>query len=260
MAAHTYNPKVLLTKSVLMQRCADRCRAGYYFHVAGVVPLERAPALVRKFRDLYVVHLGKDARYRRKRAGLGNAHLLLWQHDRGLRELTFVLLVTGGDHPAHQLERLADVREPASRLVITGYELIRQTRPDSSAPAVTWRMTAQTYQEWRNRIIAAVRGRDAMGLRQAWWSLHRAPGFAPIRRQARAIAKLARAEYGRVRSGPFPHSPLRLRYVERLPDKALPLSAVLADDQRQNPRDEDSGARCYTSGRPTSTEEPEETR
>ena len=47
MAANTYNPKVLLTKSVLMQRCADRCRAGYCFHVAGVVSLERAAIVSR---------------------------------------------------------------------------------------------------------------------------------------------------------------------------------------------------------------------
>ncbi len=227
MTATPYNPKVLLTKTVFMQRCADHIRAGYYLQTTGVVPLARATALVRKFRDLYLVHLGKDARYRRKRAGLGNAHLLLWKHAEEMPELTFALLVTPVDHPAHQLEKLADSREPAGRLELTGYELIRQTRPGSTAPAWTWRMTDDTYQRWRERVLGVIRTRDDVGLRQAWYSLHLAPGFAPIRRQVRQVEKLGRAEYPRVRGRPFIYAPRRPPYVARLPDNALPLSIVI---------------------------------
>lgn len=223
-----YNPPVLLTKSVFLQRCADFVRFGGYRYVSGVVPYARAAALARKFRDTYLVHISKDMRYRRKRAALGNAHLLLWQHDESALELTFVLLVTDGDHPAHVLERLSDAR--VQRLTITGYELVRQTRAGATSKfSWTWRMTETTYQGWRDRVRIAMRTREDLLLRQAWYSLHRVPGFAPIRQQAKKIEALMRGEHKRVRRGPFPFQNTRIRYISRLAVLSKPLSAVLAE-------------------------------
>jgi hypothetical protein len=222
-----YNPPVLLTKSVFLQRCADFVRLGNYWYISGVVPYARAAALARKFRDTYLVHLSKDSRYRRKRAALGNAHLLLWRHDETALELTFVLLVTDGDHPAHILERLSDAR--VQRLTITGYELVRQTRAGATSKfSWTWRMIETTYQGWRDRVRMATRNPENLLLRQAWHSLHRVPGFAPIRQQARKIEALMRSEYKRAHRGPFPFSHTRIRYIQRLPVLTKPLSAVLA--------------------------------
>ena len=227
LTIRAYNPPVLLTKSVFLQRCADFVRLGHYGYISGVVPYARAAALARKFRDTYLVHLSKDCRYRRKRAALGNAHLLLWQHDESALELTFVLLVTDGDHPAHVLERLSDAR--VQRLTITGYELVRQTRAGTTAKfSWTWRMTEMTYQGWRDRVRIAMRSREDILLRQAWYSLHRVPGFAPIRQQAKKIEGLIRGEHKRVRRGPFPFPHTRIRYISRLPVRSKPLSAVLA--------------------------------
>lgn len=228
MISHTYNPPVLLTKSVLLQRCADLVRLGHFWHISGVVPYARAAALARKFRDTYLVHLSKDSRYRRKKnAGLGNAHLLLWQHHETALELTFVLLVTDGDHPAHILERLSDAR--VQRLTITGYELVRQTRAGATSKfSWTWRMTETTYQGWRDRVRMATRSREDLLMRQSWYSLHRVPGFAPIRQQARKIEALMRGEYKRAHRGPFPFSHTRIRYIQRLSVLSKPLSAVLA--------------------------------
>jgi hypothetical protein len=222
-----YNPPVLLTKSVCLQRCADFVRLGNYWYISGVVPYARAAALARKFRDTYQVHLSKDSRYRRKKAALGNAHLVLWQHDESALELTFVLFVTDGDHPAHVLERLSDAR--VQRLTITGYELVRQTRAGATSKfSWTWRMTETTYQGWRDRVRIGTRSREDLLLRQAWYSLHRVPGFAPIRQQAKKIEALMRGEHTRVRRGPFPFPHTRIRYISRLAVLSKPLSAVLA--------------------------------
>jgi hypothetical protein len=224
---HAYNPPVLLTKSVLLQRCADLVRLGHYRYITGIVPYARAAALVRKFRDLYLIHLSKDSRYRRKKAGLGNAHLLLWQHDQAALELIFVLFVTDGDHAAHALERLSDAR--VQRLTITGYELSRHTRVGTSKPTWSWKMSETTYQGWRDRVRSAMRSREDLLLRQAWYSLHRVPGFAPIRQQAKKIEALMRGEHKRVRHGPFPFPYTRIRYIQRLAVLSKPLSAVLAE-------------------------------
>lgn len=209
-----------------MQRCADHVRAGYFLHTTGVVPLDRAPAFARKFRDLYLVHLDRNSRYRRKGCGLGNAHLLLWADASLEGHLVFVLLVTHGDHAAARLENLSDAR--TRPLEITGYELVRQTRGGSAVPAWSWRQTEITYLAWRDRIRRVIRSHDDLALRQAWYSLHRAPGFAPIRRPVRKLIKLAKDEYNRVRSDNFPFAPERIRYVARLPNGGLPLSAVIA--------------------------------
>ena len=234
MSTKTYNPPVLLSKSVLMQRCADLVRMSYHHHTIGMVSYDRAPALARKFRDAYFVHLGKDARYRRKRAGLGNAHLLLWVQDAAARQLTFVLLVSDGDHPAHQLERLYDARNNGrARLEITGYELVSRTRAGSARPAITWQMDPECYQRWRDRVLRVIRGKNDLELRQAWYSLHRVPGFAPIRQQAKKIEKLMRGEWCRTRRGEFPFAYTRIRYVQRLPATSMPLSAVLSSVRPQ---------------------------
>ena len=233
-------PIVLTTKSVLMQRCADLARSGYVMHTRGVVSLDRAAALVRKFRDHYLVHANKDARYRRKRSGIGNAHLLLWQQDVASTDLTFVLLVTAaGDHPAKHLEKLQDTRERVERLEINGYELLQMTRAGARNPSWTWRMTEGTYQGWRDRVLDAVRHRDDVKLRQAWYSIHRVPGFAPSRAQAKKIVKLLRAEWTRTHgtASPFPLSEIRILYVRRLPTVGLRLSTLLARKGAVRPLD-----------------------
>jgi hypothetical protein len=223
------DPIILTTKSVLMQRCADLARSGYVLHTQGVVSLDRAAAIVRKFRDHYLVHSNKDARYRRKRSGIGNAHLLLWHPDYTSHDLTFVLLVSAaGDHPAKRLEMLKDARERGQRLEITGYELLQMTRAGARHPGWTWRMMDRTYQGWRDRVLDAVRHRDDLKLRQAWYSIHRVPGFAPARAQAKKIIRLVRAEWSRTRAVPFPFSELRVLYIRRLPTVGLRLSTLLA--------------------------------
>lgn len=51
--------------------------AVHRYYVSGTIPLIRAPALARKFVEVYGVDRDKNERYRRKAAGLGNARLVL---------------------------------------------------------------------------------------------------------------------------------------------------------------------------------------
>jgi hypothetical protein len=234
LLSHQYNPRVFESKTAFMQRCADYVRAGYVMHVSGTIPITRIGAVLRKFRDLYLVHASKDMRYRRKRAGLGNAVALLWRPGAYLppqpgeeARLVYVLLVTPENHPALQLERLEDARDSAQRLRITGYELVRQTRRAASAPSWTYRMTPETCTGWRDRVRAVVRSRDSAGLTAAWTSLHRSPGYAPIRRQVFQIRHFFRAEYKRNTGKPLPFLAPRIRYVDRLPNGRQPVSSVI---------------------------------
>lgn len=245
----SFDPPILLRKSAYMQRIADHARGGYTRFTAGTVPVERTAALARKFRDLYLVDMSKHRRYRRKREGLGNAYLLFWIGEHGAAgPLHFVLQVTAeGDHPARSLERLRDATK--ERLEVTGYELVRVPRrprgqsargcapvnitgPTSGVLSWTWRISSDGYQRARDRVRQAVRAPDDLRLRQVWNSLHRSPGFGPVRDQVKKLLALVAAEWQRVKRGPLPVPARFVRYIDRRPSLALPLSAVIRESRR----------------------------
>lgn len=226
-----HDPKVILQKTTLLQRLSDLVRLGYVSWTAGTVPLSKAFRLATKFADYYATNLSSDQRYRRKRDGRGNAQLLLWREYEEASEIHWFLLVTAGDHPAHGQERLRNAR--TDRITVTGYELVQQTRAGQEKPAWTWRMSSSHYEAWRGSVVEVVRRHADMALSQAWQSLHRSPGFAPIRRQVRKVAALCRAEWKRTRSGPFPAPHIRVPYVSRLRHETVPLRLLLAADSKQ---------------------------
>lgn len=223
---------VLDTKTLLMQAVQRSARHGYYWATCGEVPVAKLAAFVRKMTDLYLVSLGYAERHKRKLLGLGNARLLLWQQNAPQGVVSFVLLVSQGDHAARTLERLCDMRARDQRIELRGYELVQHQRRDSRRNASwTWRMTRATYDGWRQRILDVARRGDMVGLRQAWFSLHSVPGFGGARSQVRVLVRLFRAEVRRRNSGLWPLSPMRNRYVEFLRVTGRPPSAVSAQDR-----------------------------
>ena len=143
-----FDPIVLRTKTVYMQRINDFIRVQHRCHASGEVSLDHCTALARKFRGLYPVHLGKDARYRRKKAELGNAHLLPWQQPNveALLLCLTLLLVTGGDHhPGHRLEpNLRNVCDRHGLVLLTDCEFMLHYRPGRLIPGGGHRkLTAQ---------------------------------------------------------------------------------------------------------------------
>lgn len=225
------DPPVLLYKSSLMQRLSDWVRVGYRYWTSGTVEADKAAAFVRKFDRYYLVHLDRNRRARAKKAGEGCAVLLLWQSSPGV--LAWFLLVSPGDHPAHQLEKLKDAMDSSSRIILTGYELVRATRPGASAPSWTWRMTAAAYSDWRTRVIDVVRRGDDYSVSQAIGSLYRVPGFAGCRAQVKKCLELFRSEWKRSKSvGAFPEVPRLLPYLRRVESSSIGLSTWLAAAKR----------------------------
>src|SRR3990167_8104009 len=105
----TFNPTVLTAKTVFMQRVLEAVGDGYHHWTAGTVPLGRALAMVRKFAEVYGVHLDKHARWRRRVSGLGSARVVMRLNEE--LDIDFALLVSEGEHAAHHLERLQDARK-----------------------------------------------------------------------------------------------------------------------------------------------------
>jgi len=230
----TYNPLVFDRKSVFMQRIADHARAGYLNWTSGEVPVQKAALLARKFADLYLVGLTKDTRFKRKKLGLGNAVLLLWEGQAEAKShVHFVLMVSTGDHPAHQLERLQDAK--SSRIQVTGYELLELPRAGQDHPAWTWRMTAEAYKHWEYRIEQVTKSKNPRLAAAAFYSLYQSPGFAGIRSQVGHLVKHWRGAWKRVKRSDEPFFPPRtLYYVSRLPDSGKQLSVLVAKTRSEN--------------------------
>lgn len=225
---------VILSRTAMLQSVSDAVRLGYYHYATGCVAADRAASWARKACRYYGVNLDRNRRARAKLAGEGRAFLHM--HEDTPQELIWALCCTDGDHPAHRLEQLRDAR--SKPLTLFGYELVRMTRPGSSAPAWTWRFTRPVYNARRAEVVDAARRGDQMRVRQLVHSLYGVPGFAGLRRQTGKLVALLRSEWRRAR-GPnteLPYLPTRLYYVQRTRVDKVPLSVWLSLVQRQRSR------------------------
>lgn len=207
-----FDPTVLTSKTVFLQRVQEAVIAGYRHHTQGTIAIEKAPGLFRKFKDLYLVHLDKNARYRRKAAALGNARLIVRFNEDA--DLDFFLLISPGEHPAHQLEKLGDIRKRP--LVYKEFELILQTLKGRDKPGLTWRLSMDTIEAWRQRLHLHTVHYNRFELFRAWHSLYRVPGFGGIRRQVGELVCYWRKEWKQHRGldacpMSFPHSDMLYR-------------------------------------------------
>lgn len=171
-----FNPIVFESRTRFLQRVQEAVSDGYPHYTEGNVPPTKMPGLCRKFAELYGVDLDKNARYRRQAAGRGNARLVM--HFDGTR-VQFVLLVSKGDHPAHQLEKLRSA--VAAPIALFEYELVRQTVAGRQKPSWTWRFTKDAREGWGQRLRLATTHANYNELVQAWYSLYRVPGFNGVR-------------------------------------------------------------------------------
>ncbi|MDE2071754.1 MAG: hypothetical protein KGI70_03445, partial [Patescibacteria group bacterium] len=219
---------------------ADYVRSGHARWTSGECPLEgaRAHALVQKFSALYRIDATRGQRLRMKRSGVGSAHLLLYARrpEAGAKPRTILwfLLVSDGEHPAAALETLRDAHAPGERIRVDGYELVQLPRKDSATPAWTFRMTAERYQAWRERVVACARKPALRAEHDIARRLYSVPGFAGIRSQVGFLVGLWRKEWKRRRAAAdaFPPLPRQLRYVQRLKSTGVRLSQLTHDAAR----------------------------
>jgi hypothetical protein len=209
-----FNPPVLLHKTAFLQRIQEAVGNGYQHYALGEVPTARALPLVLKFVDRYRIDADKSVRHLRKTKGLGNARLVLYSPEPTCVE--FALLVTRGQNPAHDLERLAD--ESNSPVAYREFELVRLTGKGREKPSLTWRWNADTMRAWRERLHMHTASYDKLGLYQDFFSLYRSPGFAGIRRQVGELVAGWRRDWEKLRGQApcpvcYPHDEFRFRAI-----------------------------------------------
>lgn len=217
---------VITKKAVLMQRLADLVRSGHKYYVEGQIAIEKAGFFAGKLDELYRVGQDKLQASRQRKKGEASFRLLMLKLENE-EFLRFWLLRTEGTVcPEATREKWRDAWS-SDRIVLTGYELVRQTREGAKNPAWTWRYNKEREQDLRNAILQAIRTKRDDELRQLIQTIWRTPGFAAAREQVKKMRKLIEKDWVRSRgTEPLPEIPDRLGYVRRLPDMGMRISEL----------------------------------
>lgn len=220
------NSFVHTKKTPFMQRIAALVGTGHTQYVIGQVPVMNAGYLAGKFSKTLVLNQDKVKAFRSRQKGLATARLLFLQSaDPDI--LHWVLLMKAGEEEEASGQNWRDALE--DRIALTGYELVRMTRPDAHRPAWTWRYTQVALDGFRESIIQAVRHKHDDQLRQLIESIRRSPGFAAVRHQVKSLNLLITKEWTRSRKASEPHPELpKHGYVRRVADVGMRLNELIS--------------------------------
>lgn len=226
---------VFTKKTAFMQRLADLVRSGHCTYVQGEIPLDKTAAFVSKMASRYPIDRTKMAASRARSDDKTTARLLLLHQEADPTHIVWVLLVLPGLDFDPVGEKWRNAMK--DKITLTGYELVRMTRPEAKGPAWTWKYTKLQHDSLRDALLRVIRTRRDDELRQLIHSLWRTPGFAGARAQVKKFGELIKGEWSRSRgSEPMPEIPSRLGFVQRLKDTTQPLSTLLAPHKKKKPK------------------------
>lgn len=193
-----YRCEATSLEGFIQQLAVNYLPHGYWFCVAGEVPVGKDPAAVdRKLIERYGIGLSRWARARRKRGGAANLHYLRW-------ERSFVLIATHGHHRFFEDEKrkVFDVRRSPIR--VGGYAVsFRQGRSHV-------RIDDERYRELKAYFLDRAAHRSATAVADELRTLPFEP-YAPVRRQLFIILRAVNRARRTAGFEPVPWTALRLR-------------------------------------------------
>lgn len=183
-----YRCEATSVEGFVQMMAANYLPHGYFFFVRGHVPNEKDPEAVdAKLMAKYGIGLSRQARARRKAAGLANLHYLRL-------ERSWVLLATHGNHSFFTEEggNIRDCRRAPidfsgySITVKRGQFLQKAADDEPGTPDGKLRVRVQVgrerYREIRAYLLEMACRRDAAWLEREFWNLPFEP-YAPVRKQ-----------------------------------------------------------------------------
>ncbi len=215
---------VSASPAAFLQRVSDALRSGLIWYVRGTVPEAKWAGIEAKMRARYPT-LSRDRKflYRERKAGRPAVRLLALRPKGKAAGLIEFVLVAAAPVPGDG-EAWRDATR--DRVQVWAYEAVRQTRPGSAEPAWTWRLQKARYDALRAEIVGRVRRRQDDALVALAAATRKWAGFAPVRKQHRALGLLLIGEWKRSRANSeTPPEWPRLGYVRRLNTHRTPPSA-----------------------------------
>lgn len=206
-------------KTPWMQRISDYVRLGHVYFICGQIEPSKVKFLSEKFAKNYETGLSKLEQSRKRKNGFASFKFLAWNEENA-NIVHWILCRTEGTLPDIGTREKWQDATSKTRLHITGgYELVRLTKPEEPKPTWTWRYSKTHYEDLRESVLRALRNKRDDLLNQLIHEIWRTPGFAGARTQVKAIGKLIKQEWKRVRSADkFPEIPTRIGYVRRIKD------------------------------------------
>jgi hypothetical protein len=209
---------------VLMQRVQDAVIDGYHSYQYIQCSAAKAAQLARQFAAEYETEISKQARYRRKMAGIAVARFFSVEEG---GTVTAFLMATEGKG----LVRREAMHDPAKKRITLGqYELVHD------GVSWSWRLTPEAIKQWRKRIHDAIARDNLTQLLTTIRHLYRSAGFRIVRKQIGQLANYIRGEWRRLRKGTPPDLPTFLYYMRRLPDDWTPVAAAPSAVARGRPQ------------------------
>lgn len=228
-------------KSTTMQKIQFTVSRGATHHAEMKISPNRIEAVVKKMIGRYDLNLSKDQKYKRKKAGVSVADLVIF-FDITEQMYHLFILVTEGDSLANVTQagydKLHPINEP--RIVLTDrYELVRTTRKKSAMDnkgrshndpeTWTWRMTKPYYDTTMHHLEKAVivHPKDPSQLAKGIYVLERVAGLRGIRQQVGFLWAHTVKNWKHTYKSDIPHT-LTLNFMRAVEHDAHSLSELIA--------------------------------
>jgi hypothetical protein len=187
---------LILTRMAFLQQIQRLAASGYFFYKSEVIHADKLASATKAFKEKYKVNPTSQQAWRAKLKGKASAHLLIYPNldEYESQDFVYVLMVSAGEHPAHDNETLLDLRKRSERLSIIGYELIQKPDPRGKQ-SFTFRMNNDVYGTLRTQLIQAIRHKNEHELIEVVRKINYITSFNGIKQQKRSLRVVLHREY-----------------------------------------------------------------
>jgi hypothetical protein len=176
------------SKSAALSRVLDSIPKGYSYYCKGSIRADKLASFLSKFHRQFGIGCSPAQRLTRKKNGLANCLLVVYQPENtGIAE--WLLLATPGS--GLETENLADVSNKP-RLVWLGYELVRYA--SRGKVNWTWKRPKLQMTDWYNLLATLLNRQNAKQLQEVLQQIAHQPGFHGVREQSKQLFEFVRGK------------------------------------------------------------------
>ena len=209
-------------KPAFMQRVQDYVRTGHQAYIQGVTDAQKMHATYERLILANPVFDDKLKAFRAREQGLPTGRLLMYQSPKSPEKIHWFLLIHGKVNQLPTAEKWSHAEDSHSRIHFTGYELLRMTKEGLKKPVWTWRYVPNRYQDIRDSMVLAIRGRRDQDVKALIDTIFGTMGFGGSREQAKKLVTLLKSEWKQHRPGNvMPEIPKGIGWIRRKADKGV---------------------------------------
>lgn len=211
---------VFTSKAAFMQRIQDYVRTGHIWYIQGVIQTAKVPKFSEKMTAAHPVFFDKLKASRARANGDPTGRLMFWLPKSDSENVHWILVVHAEKkEQLDKTEKWARADDKENKIRLTGYELVRQTKPLQKKPVWTWRYQEKRYNDLRDALVLAIRSRRDNDVKKYLDLIWGTMGFSGSRAQAKALAQIFKDEWKRRRMNEEPPAiPAGHGYLQRKAD------------------------------------------